>query len=631
MFRSCVRKTCRGSFAALVFLWMLLPFNWTGDVAHGLVGKVGTLVATRLSTGDTVQGEIGAIITPELSGKRGAAMVAVFKGIPYAQPPVGDLRWRAPRPFAKLPRNPYSAVAFGPSCPQEVTPGQRAGRGGSGVEASLDADGGNSKMSEDCLYLNVWTPSLEAKDRLPVLVWIHGGGFVRGTSANQHTNGARLASHGAVVVSFNYRLGPLGFFHHGAFHGDPDPKVNFGLLDQMEALRWVKANIANFGGDPNRVMIFGSSAGGASVQWLSISPRIRDEGLFHAAVSQSGGGTGQKLQAFSRGGGKSVTAQSLGEDFFRSLNRDSACANPTGKKDLAGLTLGQVESRHGPAVALRYCVSTEQLAGSFGTGYDAGGRVAKREFRDYPFVDGITVTFGSVAEGYARGAQVDVPIIFGFSTYEMSVAIGLGQKLDLEWASRMLSEQKIAAPPSADELKRMYGNPSENDLVAQLYRDIVYGMPAQVLAGLHARKKRSPAYVYRYGYVSARKKNGRPNMAPHSSEVVSLFGNFPRGERRPMAKLPPQVLNDIEVSEMMMRYWINLAATGNPNRGDGGDVKEAFELPPWPAYDPGKRNILVIENGGRGDGGKVVKSISSSSELLNGVVSRWEDPNPAGI
>jgi para-nitrobenzyl esterase len=610
----------------------MVPLNWGVNLAHSLVGRVGTPVSASLSTGDTVQGRIAAIMTSDLPERGPSTVVAAFKGIPYAQPPVGDLRWRAPMPLAKLPRNPYPATSFGPACPQQQTLGQRlSSKGSSSPEVPLDARIGSSGTSEDCLYMNVWTPSLESKDRLPVLVWIHGGGFVRGTAAAEHTDGARLASHGAVVVSFDYRLGPLGFFHHGAFDGDPDPKVNFGLLDQIQALRWLKANIASFGGDPNRIAIFGSSAGGASVQWLTLSPRVKDERLFQGAISQSGGGLGEKLPAFSRGSNKGETAQSLGETFFRSLDRDQACVNSARRNDLAGLKLGQVESRHGPATALRHCVSLEQLEGFFGTRWNADKGVARSELRNYPFVDGTTVAYSSAAEGFAKGAQMDVPMIFGYSTYELSVAIGLGQKPDREWISKMVKEQNIAQQPSMDDLKRSYGDPPESDLVADLYRDIVYGIPAQILATLHAQKKKSPTYVYRYGYVSARKRNARPNKAPHSSEAISIFGNFPRADKKPMAKLPSQVLNDIEISEIMMGYWINMAGLGDPNgRGAGGGSRNRPGLPLWPAYDPQKNNILAIENGDARDGGKVVKTVTGSSDLMKKMLQRWEGSSQPG-
>jgi len=188
--------------------------------------------------------------------------VTVFKGIPYAAPPVGALRWKAPEPATHW-TSPRDATAFGPICPQQVTGGARA----------------NLPQSEDCLTLNVWSPDIHAK--LPVMVWIHGGGFDAGASSLPRYDGAGLAQHGVVIVSLNYRLGRLGFL---ALPGAPS--ANFGLLDQIAALNWVRHNIAVFGGDPGNVTIFGESAGGVSVDALMVSPLSM--GLFARAISESG-------------------------------------------------------------------------------------------------------------------------------------------------------------------------------------------------------------------------------------------------------------------------------------------------------------------------------------------------------
>jgi para-nitrobenzyl esterase len=188
--------------------------------------------------------------------------VTVFKGIPFAAPPVGDLRWKAPEPVAHW-TTPRDMSTFGPVCPQRVTDGARA----------------NPAQSEDCLALNVWSPDIHGK--LPVMLWIHGGGFDSGASSLPRFDGASLAQHSVVVVSFNYRLGRLGFL---ALRGAPS--ANFGLLDQIAALNWVRHNIAVFGGDADRVTIFGESAGGVSVDALMVSPLSM--GLFAGAISESG-------------------------------------------------------------------------------------------------------------------------------------------------------------------------------------------------------------------------------------------------------------------------------------------------------------------------------------------------------
>ena len=205
-----------------------------------------------------------------LQGKAEGGLT-VFKGVPFAQPPVGDLRWAPPQPAEK-----WSGVR--PALEYAPSP----------VQAGEPAAG----KSEDSLYLNVWTPAQADTDKLPVLVWIYGGGFSFGSSADPLTDGTRLANKGVVLVSIAYRVGQLGFLAHPELSAESPAKVsgNYGLLDQIAALTWIKNNIAAFGGDPDRVTIFGESAGGISVSMLAASPLAK--GLFHGAISQSGGSFG---------------------------------------------------------------------------------------------------------------------------------------------------------------------------------------------------------------------------------------------------------------------------------------------------------------------------------------------------
>jgi len=206
--------------------------------------------------------------------------VRVFKGIPYAAPPIGALRWKAPQPVA-----PWSGVRpakeYGHDCMQEPFGGDAAPLG--------------TPPDEDCLVLNVWTPAARAAKPRPVMFWIYGGGFVNGGSSPEVYDGSKFAEAGVVLVSANYRLGRFGFFAHPALTKEAGgaPLGNYAYLDQIEALKWVKRNIARFGGDPDNVTVFGESAGGASVNMLMISPLAR--GLFHRAIVQSGGGRSSTL------------------------------------------------------------------------------------------------------------------------------------------------------------------------------------------------------------------------------------------------------------------------------------------------------------------------------------------------
>src|ERR1017187_3019909 len=197
--------------------------------------------------------------------------LTVYRGVPFAAPPVGDLRWRAPQPAAKW-AGVKEATKFGPACIQGM------GNPNSGPATS-----------EDCLYLNVWTPAKSANDRVPVLVWIYGGGFNAGSTSEPNYSGERLAKKGVVLVSIAYRVGQLGFLAHPDLSAESKNHAsgNYGLLDMIAGLQWVQKNIGAFGGDPRHVTIFGESAGGIAVSMLCASPLAKV--LFHGAISQSGG------------------------------------------------------------------------------------------------------------------------------------------------------------------------------------------------------------------------------------------------------------------------------------------------------------------------------------------------------
>ena len=258
--------------------------------------------ALGLSTGFAFSADDAPRVTTtggQLEGV-GSNGMDVFRGIPFAAPPVGNLRWRAPQPSA--PWNAVrSAAAFGAACMQKTG-------------LSLEGGGDPGPLSEDCLYLNVWTPSAKNKSlngaKLPVMVWLHGGALIFGAGSLKLYDGAALAEQGAVVVTVNYRLGPLGYFVHPALErAAPGGPANFGLLDQMAALRWVQRNIDAFGGDPQQVTLFGQSAGAQSVLALMSSPMAR--GLFQRAVAQSPYGIPSHSRAQARETGVRVT-QALG-------------------------------------------------------------------------------------------------------------------------------------------------------------------------------------------------------------------------------------------------------------------------------------------------------------------------------
>ncbi len=547
----------------------------------------------------TVIGKIVVVEPNTDEGLQVAVKVAAYRGIPYAQAPVGDLRWRAPVKLTRLPQEPFSALAFGPGCPHQLNTGQRKARSaeqGAGVESGDFP----ARESEDCLSLNVWTPAMTDAERLPVMVWIHGGGFVRGSAAHPQMDGTRLAARGVVVVSMNYRLGPLGFFHHAAFSDEPDPKVNFGLLDQIAALRWVKANIGGFGGDAHRVTIFGSSAGGASVLCLMLAPQIRGESLFHRAIVQSGGGIGERFSAYGDWATNPRSAQALAQRFYASLDKSVLCANPTGQAKYEGLTLAQVESRDGIATALRHGISFDQLIGFFGTKWDEQNRVIKAEYRNYPFLDGQVVAHRNAVAGFQRGDQVDVPLMIGYSSDEASLLYGLGQTPSRTWIERLLADRGLMPEFSYNSLRRLYGDLDDVELASAVYRDLVFGFPAQILAGLHQSGKKNSVWFYRFGYASPCSQSSTPDRAGHSAEVAYLFGTMPRPPSGNSDGSTRGFGSDLVLSRQLAIYWVNLAANGDPN--------EAYHWPPasgvsgastvWPKYDETRRNVFLIDNGG---------------------------------
>jgi para-nitrobenzyl esterase len=256
--------------------------------------------------------------------------LTVYRGIPFAAPPVGDLRWRAPQPASKWD-GVRRADKFGPACMQAM-------------KNPAGADQGPG-MSEDCLYLNVWTPAKSASQRLPVLVWIYGGGFAGGATSIPTYSGEKLAKRGVVLVSIAYRVGALGFLSHPGLSAESEHRIsgNYGLLDMIAGLKWIQKNIAAFGGDPGRVTIFGESAGGIAVSMLCASPIAK--GLFHGAISQSGGSFGppraggmpgenmQRLADAERGGesyAAAAGASSVAE--LRKMSAEQVLAASSGRR-----------------------------------------------------------------------------------------------------------------------------------------------------------------------------------------------------------------------------------------------------------------------------------------------------------
>lgn len=396
---------------------------------------------------DAPDAPVARIDSGALSGVR-EGDVTVFRGIPYAAAPVGERRWAAPAPLPAW-QGTRDAKAFGASCPQPAVPPPF------GIEGAT---------SEDCLFLNVWAPQ-QHDGKLPVFVWIHGGAFLIGSGSQPIYDGAALARHGMVVVTLNYRMGALGFLNHRALAGQAGGSANFGLLDQIAALRWVERNIAAFGGDADNVTLAGESAGGVSVQALMASPLAR--GLFDKAIIQSGGGL--SAMAVSQG----PLALAAGDAWAASVG---APANAS-LDDLRRLPLD---------------------------------RIASARFIAFPSVDG-TVLARNPAVTFARGEQAKVPLLIGANSWEASLAV-----LDDAYARVLLG-------PAYDGLLQSYAALGLDDKAAreQLRTDLYFVQPGRHIAALHA--KDSPTWLYHFEMVPASLRALQPGAA-HAGELPYLFG-----------------------------------------------------------------------------------------------------------
>ena len=460
-----------------------------------------------------------------LAGTNGSsAEMRVYRGIPFAAPPVGDLRWKAPQPAAQW-QGVRQAAEFSNACWQTQYPSAAAI-----YQAQLPP------LSEDCLHLNIWTPAKSAKDRLPVMVWIHGGGFTRGFAGTRAYDGEALARKGAVIVTINYRLGIFGFFAHPALSAESGHHAsgNYALLDQIAALQWVQKNIAAFGGDPTRVTIFGESAGSWAVNSLMASPLAK--GLFQRAIGESGGSfSPMKTMA---------EAEKEGEKLVASL-----APAPTAD---AKTEAGGKPSAQSILKTLRAMPAEELLKAS-----DA------ETVR--PMVDGWVLP-EDVAAIFAQGKQNDVPLIVGYNADEGTTLAPQAANLKAMMFTGGVYQRY---GPQADAFLKIYPAASDEQAVSSFYsayRDQVFGWEMRTWARMATKTGHQPAYLYYFsrhapGPLSARLR------AFHALDIAYVFGTF---------VWPfPWEDTDKKLSDAMTSYWVNFAATGNPNGGS---------LVKWPAY-----------------------------------------------
>lgn len=447
--------------------------------------------------------------------------VHAFLGIPYAAPPVGDRRWKAPQPVEKW-SGVRKATEFGSHCMQ-----------GNVFGDMVFHDPG---ASEDCLTLNVWVPVRHMAGKLPVMVWIYGGGFVAGTTSESRQNGSQLAQQGVIVVSMNYRLGVFGFFVHPdlAKESGHNSAGNYGLLDQLAALKWVHENIAAFGGDPANVTIFGESAGSFSVSAQMASPLSK--GLFQKAIGESGA-------AFSRSG-LSFDPLSIREEKDVKLVKDKL-----GVSTLA-------ELRAVPADKL-----LEPFAPPKSEGFDFD-----------PDIDGYFLT-ESVPAIFAAGKQNDVALLAGWNRDEDSFSVLLSKEKPTADSMREMAKKDFG--DKADEFLKLY--PIDND--QQVRRSAIDYASDKFISmstwdWIEAQSKtgKQPIYRYRFDQAPSPKDPNAPRMgAYHSLEIEYVFGQL--DSKTDMNWTP----GDYQLSDMIQKYWSNFARSGNPN-GAG--------LPDWPMYTP---------------------------------------------
>ncbi|WP_164013869.1 carboxylesterase/lipase family protein [Pyxidicoccus trucidator] len=445
----------------------------------------------------------------------------VFKGIPYAAPPVDDLRWHPPQAVADW-EDVLKADTFGRACIQPV------------YEDSLDGSEPVGDQSEDCLYLNVWTPGVDASQLKPVMVWIHGGAFKVGASHITMFSGLPLAQKGAVVVSVNYRLGNLGFFAHPALEEETEGEgpVNFGLQDQIAALEWVKRNIAAFGGDPNNVTLFGQSAGGVSVLALFASPLAT--GLFRRGISQSPYAIPEHTRE---------KAIEMGTTVARALFK-------------LGPDATAAELRRVPAEVFASTV----MEGPDGQPVPVGG------LAPVPAVDGVVLK-KTIRQAFKDGDQKALPLIIGSTSNEASVLAAF----KLEPTAVLAAFVNAAGEDAAtvlQELKGLYANDPEVDpkeldsnrrFAPLLLRDMLFTMQARWISDQHSKK--SSSWRYYFSYVTEADRQENPYGVAHGNEVVYTMGtgDIFVGSKDVFTD------NDRAVSEKVVDYWYSFANTGIPS------------------------------------------------------------------
>jgi para-nitrobenzyl esterase len=501
-------------------------------ILTGLAIIIGfTLHAQQAPTVNTASGTLRGV-------KEGD--VSIYKGIPYAAPPVGEYRWRPPQPVSPW-EGVRDASEFGPNCAQ----------GGWGAAPGTIREG----SSEDCLYLNLWTPAgVKPGAKLPVMVWIHGGAFVGGSGSG--SSGNEFARQGVILMTINYRLGRLGHFAFPALSQEnpEEPGGSYAFMDQIAALKWIQENIAAFGGDPDNVTIFGFSAGGVSVHSLLTIPAAK--GLFHKAISESGGGrdgvlTGRPINKENADPLYPVSAETIGINFARKHG---------------------IEGTDAAALAKLRALSVEDIVDG---GQETNGEGGPRTYSG-PILDGKFVV-ETAESAYTAGRQARVPLMIGNCSAEIGGGFVNGSSSKEELFSlfgELESEAKAAYDPD--------GNKEFAEVITKFNTDWAWGEPARMTARAFVAKG-EPAYIYQFGYVPASMRERARYGAGHGSEVGYVFDNLRNRDGSPV---DPEAKR---LAKIMNSYWTNFAKTADPN---------GKELPEWPVYNTQNEEILDVQPDG---------------------------------
>ena len=489
-----------------------------GAVAACLVIFASSCNASDPLTSTTTAADAGPIVSASAGQVEGLSegSIKVFKGIPFAEPPVGPARWTAPKPMPRW-SGIKKTTQFGPACSQRIR-----------VSTSIYSHD-ITPVNEDCLTLNIWAPADVAN--APVLVWIHGGALVAGSSKEPLYDGTHMAEQGIVLVTINYRVGVLGYLAHPQLSAESPLGVsgNYGLLDQIEALRWVNKNISAFGGDPANVTIAGESAGALSVMFLMAAPDAR--GLFSKAIAQSAYMVSwPELKQASFG---QASAEDIGSNLVAKLQ----------KPDIA---------------ALRAMDAQALVEAAAAAGYAPGGTI-----------DGQVLPH-QLVEVFNRGEQAPVPLIAGFNSGEIRSMKVLSPPppATADDYESIIHERYLDL---ADEFLRLYPSSDMQESVFATTRDALYGWTAERLV----RKQTEigqPSFLYYFDHhYPAADEAGLHGF--HASELPFMFGTLDRTP--PLWPKIPETEQEARFSDAMLRYWSSFARAGEPR---------ADNEPEWPAY-----------------------------------------------